>query len=442
MSEVQQDNNAPPVLETSDKSFRRFGLLVLLVVFVIFGGWAALAPLESAVIANGAVEVALYKQKVQHQQGGVVAGILARDGDLVKAGDVLLRLDSVQVQAQVDALLPYYGELLAQEGRLLAERDNRRRIDYGPDFVRLPAPLRDELQAGQDQLFFARRQERASHREILEKRIVQLESQIISTRAAIDGKSRRLAYAKEEIADWQLLFEQQLTDKLKLRELQKEEAMLEGDIAASQAEISRLESAISQTRSEIILKEREFEREVATTLRDVQAKLADTKGRLIMHRDALQKTELRAPMAGVVVGMAAHTVGGVIGPGQIVLEIVPQDQQLIINAKFLSVDIDRVREGLLADITFSPYSYQTPHVVEGRVANVSAHAFVDERSGMSYYEALIEVTEPGMAQIAKAGFALVPGMPTQIMIKAGSRTMLGYLVRPLSNMLDQAFREK
>lgn len=431
----------PP--ESSDRGIKRFGLLVLTVVFGIFGVWAAVAPLDSAVISQGMLVVEAYRKSVQHLQGGQVHAILVKDGDPVVAGQTLIRLDDTQLKAQFDAALPLYAEFLAQESRLLAERDRKPRVVYSPEFLAIEDPaLKAELTAGQGGLFLARQRERSGQRQILEQRSGQISRQISGVRAVIDSSRSRLAMFDEEIAEWQILFDQQLTDKLRLRDLKKEKARLEGEIASSTAEIARLELAINQTDSEILQKDLEFEREVATSLQEVQVKLGEARSRVLALRDGLAKTELKAPVAGVVVGLDVHTLGGVIQPGKTVLEVVPVAERLLVKVRFNISDIDRVQAGLPAEIQFSSFNTQVPHSIDGTVSHVSADSFIDQRTGLPYYEALVDITEAGIKDLARMRFELVPGMPVQVMIKAGSRTLLEYLVQPLTKMYTNAFREK
>ncbi|MFA7383440.1 MAG: HlyD family type I secretion periplasmic adaptor subunit [Desulfurivibrionaceae bacterium] len=446
LEEAEEAAADKPVLsppESGDMGVRRFGLLVLVVVFGIFGIWAAVAPLSSAVISQGMLVVEAYRKSVQHLQGGQVEAILVKDGDAVAVGQTLIRLDNTQLTAQFDAALPLYAEFLAQESRLLAERDRKQRVIYSPEFLAIENhSLKAELTAGQDDLFLARQRERSGQRQILEQRKDQISRQISGVRAVIDSSRSRLAMFAEEIAEWQILFDQQLTDKMRLRELKKEKARLEGEIASSTAEIARLELVINQTDSEILQKDREFEREVATSLREVQVKLSESRSRVLTLRDALTKTDLKAPVAGVVVGLDVHTLGGVIQPGKTVLEVVPANERLLVKVRFAVNDIDRVQTGLDAEIQFSSFNTQVPHSIDGKVSHVSADSFIDQRTGMPYYEALVDITESGIKELARLRFDLVPGMPVQVMIKAGSRTMLEYLVQPLSKMFTNAFREK
>ncbi len=445
------DSKSTPVEESSlkqaetpsinDGTFIRYGFLVIVLVFGVLGIWMAYAPLDSASVASGKVVVEGNKKSIQHLEGGIVEAIYVKDGDSVKKGELLLKMDEIHAKAQLETVLSQYYEALALECRLKAERDSLKKILFDKEIIDFGDGLKNRLIDGQTRLFTSRKEALKSEKEIMFQRIAQLKQQIEGNRSIIKSKESRLKSYREEIEEWQILYEEQLTDKLKLRELQRDSETIVGDIASSKAEIARLYVEINETKSQILLRKQEFNKEVGSELRDTQSSLADMRARLYSLKDTLNRTKITAPVEGIVVGMDTHTIGGVISPGQIILEIVPGISEMIIIAQVPTTDIDKVTKGLKANVRFSAFNLQMAHVVEGEVIHISADSFVDEVTGMPYYEAEVRLTKEGHKQLKENKFFLVHGMPAEVMIKTGERTVLSYLLKPIRRMFTKAFRE-
>ncbi len=445
------DSKSTPVEESSlkqaetpsinDGTFIRYGFLVIVLVFGVLGIWMAYAPLDSASVASGKVVVEGNKKSIQHLEGGIVEAIYVKDGDSVKKGELLLKMDEIHAKAQLETVLSQYYEALALECRLKAERDSLKKILFDKEIIAIGDGLKNRLIDGQTRLFTSRKEALKSEKEIMFQRIAQLKQQIEGNRSIIKSKESRLKSYREEIEEWQILYEEQLTDKLKLRELQRDSETIVGDIASSKAEIARLYVEINETKSQILLRKQEFNKEVGSELRDTQSSLADMRARLYSLKDTLNRTKITAPVEGIVVGMDTHTIGGVISPGQIILEIVPGISEMIIIAQVPTTDIDKVTKGLKANVRFSAFNLQMAHVVEGEVIHISADSFVDEVTGMPYYEAEVRLTKEGHKQLKENKFFLVHGMPAEVMIKTGERTVLSYLLKPIRRMFTKAFRE-
>lgn len=445
------DNKSIPVEENpinqaktpniDDGIFIRYGFLVIVLVFGVLGAWMTFAPLDSASVASGKVVVEGNKKSIQHLEGGIVEAIYVKDGDSVKKGELLLKMDEIHAKAQLETVLSQYYEALALECRLKAERDGLKKILFDKEIIDFGNGLKNRLIDGQTRLFTSRKEALKSEKEIMLQRIAQLKQQIEGNRSIIKSKESRLKSYREEIEEWKVLYEEQLTDKLKLRELQRDSETIVGDIASSEAEIARLYVEINETKSQILLRKQEFSKEVGSELRDTQSSLADMRARLYSLKDTLNRTEIIAPVEGIVVGMDTHTIGGVISPGQIILEIVPGISEMIIIAQVPTTDIDKVTKGLKANVRFSAFNLQMAHVVEGEVIHISADSFVDEVTGMPYYEAEVRLTKEGHKQLKENKFFLVHGMPAEVMIKTGERTVLSYLLKPIRKMFTKAFRE-
>ena len=428
--------------DANDGRFIFYGWIVIVSIFGILGVWMAFAPLDSASVAAGKVAVEGKKKSIQHLEGGIVEAIYVKDGDKVTKGQILLKIDEVRAKSHLGTVLSQYYEALAMENRLVAERDGLASIVFDREIEDLEDGLKRKLVDGQTRLFTSRKDAQNSEKEIMLKRITQLEKQIEGNRSIIKSKQSRLRSYSEEIEEWKVLYEEQLTDKLKLRELQRDVETIEGDIASSEAEIARLYVQINETQSQILLVKHKFINEIGSQLREVQTSLADMRARLFSLRDTLKRTSIIAPVDGVVVGMdAAHSVGGVIAPGRTLLEIVPGMSEMIVIAQVQTTDIDKVTRGLKANVRFSAFNLKMAHVVEGEVIHVSADSFIDEVTGMPYYEAEVKLTEEGRKQLKENNFFLIPGMPAEVMIKTGKRTVLDYLLKPMRTMFSKAFRE-
>lgn len=427
--------------DTNDKVFIRYGFLVIILVFGVFGIWMTYAPIDSASVASGKVVVEGNKKSIQHLEGGIVEAIYVKDGDSVIKGELLLKMDEIQAKAQLETVLSQYYEGLALECRLISERDDLKNIKFDAEIRNSGNDLNNKLIDGQTRLFHSRKKALASEKMIMIQKIEQLKKQIKGNRSIIKSKKSRLKSYREEILEWKVLYEEKLTDKLKLRELQRDAETIIGDIANSEAEIARLYVEISESKSKILLRKQEFTNEVGSELRDTQSSLSDMSARLNSLKDTLNRTKIIAPEAGIIVGMDTHTIGGVISPGQIILEIVPDISEMIIIAQVQITDIDKVKKGLKANVRFSAFNLQIAHVVEGEVIHISADSFVDEITGLPYYEAKVKLTEDGYKQLKENNFFLIHGMPAEVMIKTGERTVLSYLLKPIRRMFIKAFRE-
>ncbi|MDX9756177.1 MAG: HlyD family type I secretion periplasmic adaptor subunit, partial [Sulfurimonas sp.] len=306
-----------------------------------------------------------------------------------------------------------------------------------------PPELKNEsIIKEQNNIFFETKKSIEDEKIISQNRVVQLENQINGLKSLMEAKKSRLKSISEEILEWEKLFKEQLVDKLKIRDLSREKNMIEGDISQTASEIAKLNEAINEARNQQLLREKEFTKETLNDLVKAKSMLFDLQSKIASVEDTLGRTNIVAPIDGTVVGLSLHTVGGVVAPGKDILQIIPQKSKLVVVAQLQTADIDKVKIGLMADIRFSAFNTRETHVIEGKVVHVSADSFVDQKSGMPYYEAKIEVTKEGEKQVAGYGFELVSGMPAEVMIRVSERTMLSYLVKPLTDMISRGFNEE
>lgn len=425
---------------TDDTPIRMIGFTILLLVFGGFGSWAALAPLDSAALAPGVVTVKNYRKTVQHLEGGIVKDIRVRDGAEVKAGDLLLVLDDTQARAELEILRGQRFAAVATEARLKAERDEKKTIVF-PELMGADDPRAREAIASEKQQFTAREQAKDGEIEVLEQRIGQLDSQVNGLKALIDSKKQLLHSFEEEINDNEALLSEGYVDKQRLRDVQRQKASLKGEVAEHNANIAGINVQAGETRLQILQLKKDFRAQVVEQLSEVQTRVFDLEERVNAIQDRVARSEIYAPADGMVLGMSVHTVGGVISPGTPILDIVPESDELIIEAELSPNDIDRVAAGMPADIRFSAFKSATTPVIEGEVVNISADRLVNEQTGMPYYLARVEVTQVGAVKLANGELNLLPGMPAEVLVNTGARTLLEYLVAPATNAFARSMIE-
>jgi epimerase transport system membrane fusion protein len=427
-------------LPGDDRQLRIVGYAIVLAIFGGLGGWSAFAPIDSAALAPGIVTVQSYRKTVQHLEGGIVRRLSVEEGQQVSEGDVLIELEGTQFQAEMEVLRVQQLALHAEEARLLAERDGAPTVVY-PEPAGLPSDDARviEVRQGQDTLFAARRKAYAGEVSVLEQTVTQLEAQIDGLQSVIRSKRSLLDSYSTEIDDLRGLLEDGFADRQKLRELERNSVEQQGEVAELIATSAAAEARINESRLRILQVEREFQTAVATQLGEVQARLADINERLAGAADRVERALIRAPVSGRVLQLAVHTVGGVIAPGQPLLDIVPELELLVVEAQISPLDIDRVQAGLPARLRFSGFKRSRVPEVMGTVTSVSADRLEDANTRTSYYRARVEL-EPGQMELLD-GVELIPGMPVEAMINTGSRTLLGYLWEPVSESVTRSFRE-
>ena len=437
LTESKESTNPLSEVITSMEGAKRYGLTLFAIVFGVFGLWAALAPLDGAAFAPGSVTVKSYKKAVQHLEGGIVSDILVEEGELVTTGQPLLTLDATQAGASLEVANSQYIALKVRESRLIAERDGLPAVAYPPELSRADDRVREEI-AAQDEIFRARKTAYEGRQDILEQRINQLQSQIVGMEALRESKNILAESFLEELEDTQTLLAQGFSEKNRLRQSQRSYASTSGEAAELTANIATTEVQIGETQLQILQQASELQNEVVAELSEVQTSLKDVSERITALRDVVSRTTIAAPDTGVVTGMQYHTIGGVIGAGAVIAEIVPESDELVVEASVSPVDIDRVSEGQEARIRFSTFGSRAP-TINGTVLNLSADSMVSEMTGATYYLARIDVDDTSLEQLD--GQALIPGMPAEVYINTGSRTLLQYLFKPFSNAIARSFNE-
>ena len=417
---------------------KRFGLTAFFLLFGFGGFWAVTAPIDGAAIAPGEVAVKSYSKVVQHLEGGIIKNIFVEDGALVETNDPILEIDNTQSLTELEAQNKRLFSLRALEVRLEAERDGLDRLDYPSSFNSMGRQGEEEMSV-QVEIFNARLSANNGSVELLEQRIEQLQSQITGYKAQQASKEELTASYSEELADVRELLSQGFSDKNRLRDLERNISISEGEVAELASNIASAQVSIGEAKIRILQEEKEFHNAVVSELREVQAEINVGVEITKALEDVVSRTIVRAPDSGIVNGLQVHTVAGVISPGMRILDIVPQEDELIIESKLSPMDIDRVAVGQEATIRFSSFGMGTAPSTYGKVTSVSADSMIDELTGYIYYLARIEVTQESLE--ALGDLSLVPGMPAEVFIATGSRTFLQYIFKPLTNSVTRSLRE-
>ncbi|MDG2141187.1 MAG: HlyD family type I secretion periplasmic adaptor subunit [Gammaproteobacteria bacterium] len=433
-----EDNVGQVEFDTDLATHKKFGLTVFIILFGLGGLWAVTAPIDGAAVAPGLVTSRSYSKVVQHLEGGIIKNIFVENGAKVRLGDPILEIDSTQPKAQLEITNSQLISLKALEVRLSAERDRAANLNYASSFIGESRRAQEEGSA-QIEIFNARKSALEGGIAVLEQRIEQLQTQITGYKGLRESKESLSDSYNEELRDVRELLNQGFSDKNRLREIERNVATLDGDIAQLIASIAESELAIGETTLQILQQRNEFQNQVVSELRDVQVNISDQLERSNALEDIVSRTLVSATESGTVNGLQVHTIGGVITPGMQLVNIVPEEDDLIVEANISATDIDRVAVGQAATIRFSTFSTGSVPNIFGTVINISADSFQDELLGTYYYLARIEVAPDSLNELGE--LALVPGMPAEVFIATGARTLLQYLLKPLSNSLARGLRE-
>ncbi len=425
------------------RSIRRHLIVGVVASLAMVGGagaWASVTDLAGAVVAPGHFVVDSYVKKVQHPTGGVVGEILVQEGDKVGAGDVLMRLDATQTRANLAIVTKRLNELAARLARLEAERDDLDDIAF-PDW--LLANNRDpEVAAAihsESRLFQSRRDAREGQKAQLNQRIAQFEHEIAGLKAQEVAYGEGIEVLNTEISALNRLREQGIVSDQRLNGLKTQAATFGGERGEKIAFQAQSAGRITETRLQILQIDQDLRTEVGRELREVQAQIGEYVERKVAAEDDLKRIDIVAPQSGIVHQLAVHTVGGVISPGDPIMLIVPEGDDLALEVQIAPKDVDQIQIGHTALLRMTAFNLRTTPELNGLVSRIAADLTTDERSGQSYY--LVRVAIPQAEKEKLKSLTLVPGMPAEVMIKTGDRTALSYLVKPLSDQISRAFRE-
>ena len=443
---MRADDLKLPETTPGERRIRRIGVATVLLIFGGFGTWASVAPLDSAAIGSGVVSVENYRKTVQHLEGGIVREIKVRDGALVVKDQVLLTLDDTQPKAQLEVLRGQLFSALAREARLVAQRDRASRPAFPAELLdaqrnreqRATDAMRVQLQS-----FIVRKQAHDGEVTLYQRQIEQLRAKSAGLSAQKKSREHLVSSYESERADFEALVQQGYAERQRVREMERNLAQSEGQRGSLLSDMAATELQVSETQVKIVQLDKELQREVAKELVDLQAELSSLREKLRSVQDTFERTVVRAPDAGMVLGLEVHTLGAVLKPGGRLLDIVPQNEKLIVEAQLSPQDIDQVHVGQLAEVRFPSFKQRDLPRIDGRLISVSADRLVDDSEGrkVPYYLARVDISAAGMQALANAKFVLLPGMPAEVLVNTGERTMLQYLIAPLSDTVARSFRQ-
>ena len=427
-------------IDLNDARPRRWGWILVIAGFGGFMAWAATAPLDAGVPSPGTVVVADNRKSVQPLVGGKIVELAVRDGDTVKAGQVLVRFDGTQARSQYDVARGQWFSTAAAEARLVAERTGRPQILFPDGLLQEKAdPRAANAMALQTELLATRRRSLESDLNVLRATILGLEAQAQGIEESSRARREQERLLREEIERQRGLVADGFLARNRLSEQERALAAVSGAIADAAGNLGRTQQQIAELRARMVAREQELRKEVDSQLSEVQRDAAALTSQLQALQFELVNREVRSPADGIVVGLTVHTIGGVVPDGAPMMEVVPVDQPLKIEAQVAPNLIDKVRPGLDVDILFPAFSQATTPHIPGRVLTVSADALVEPKEGTSYFKAIIEVTPEGMKQLSH--HQIRAGMPAEVFVRTGERTLLSYLVKPLVDRLNRALTE-
>ncbi len=417
------------------------GIALVALLSLGIGGWAATQQISGALIAAGQLVVDSNVKKIQHPNGGVIGDINVNEGDRVKAGDLLVKLDDTVTRANLAIVVSNLDELMARQARLEAERDNKNEIAFPVALTdRGSDPVVMRLLDAETNLFFLRRNARAGQKSQLGERILQLQQEGDGLAKQIVAKQKEATLISSELKGVEDLYRKQLIQIQRLTALQRDAVRIDGELGQLVSGAAQTRGKIAETNLQIIQIDQDLRSDVAKELGDIRGKVSELVERRIAAEDQLRRIDIRAPLAGTVHQMSVHTIGGVVAPGDVLMLIVPEADNLTAEAKVNPQDIDQVRIGQPALLRLSAFNQRTTPELNGIVARVGADTSTDQRSGASYYTIRISLPPDEVARLGDV--KLIPGMPLEAFIQTGDRTIMSYLVKPLSDQVARAFREK
>lgn len=430
---------------TEDRATRRIiigGTVAIVALFAGLGGWASFTEISSAAIASGTVIVESSSKRVQHAEGGIVGELLVQEGADVSAGDVLIRLDATKTRAELEIVQQRLFDFSVRRARLAAQRDELDDIAFPRkllDEARIRSDGENQIKA-QQRILATSRESLASQLGQITSRIAQLHDEINGLNLQSEAKAEEIAFIKDDIDRYQQLKDKNLISMTKLHDKRRQLARVKGErgrlisnAASSKGQILGLKTKSAELRANAA-------RDTLKELNDVEADIAELIQRKIAAEDRLARIHIRAPYSGRVHELKVHTVGGVIAPGETLMMIVPDNDKLIVEAKIRPSDIDQILVGKEATVRLSAFNRRTTPELSGTVDTVSADQSKDENTGMTYYTARVRFAKGELEKLA--GKPLVPGMPSEVLIKSETRTVLSYFVKPLTDQFNRAFREQ
>ena len=424
----------------SIRGYMVFGTVVAVLLVFGIGGWAATAELSGAVIAPGTIVVNSDVKKVQHPTGGVVGEIMIKEGQHVKAGAPLLRLDDTVTRANLAVIQKSLDELKTRQARLTAERDDIAEVTF-PKVLRERAndPAIATLMDSELRLFNFRRVARNGNKSSIEERIAQFKQEVIGIEAQIESKTAESALIEEELVAACDLWKKKLVPLTRLTALERDATRIKGERGQLISNKAQTAGRIAEARLSILQIDRDLNSEVAMELRDIDGKLGELQEREVAAKDQLMRIELYAPQEGIIHQLVVHTVGGVVSPGEVLMLIVPSNDSLEVEAMVSPADVDQLRVGSDAMLRMSAFNQRTTPELVGKLSRIAADITIDERSGMHFYKVRVNISKTELARLS--GLELLPGMPVEVFIKTEDRKVITLITKPFTDQLNRAFRQ-
>jgi HlyD family secretion protein len=422
---------------------RHLGLGLGAVVILAGGicGWAGWAEIAGAVVAPGTLVVDSNVKKVQHLTGGIVGELHVHNGDHVEAGALLVRLDETVTRANLAMVIKSLDELAARQARLEAERDDEDQLIFPEGLsARGVDPAVSRVLAGERRFFELRRSARAGQKAQLRERILQIEENIRGLEEQIVAKSREIELISEELKGVRELWRKNLVQMARVTALERDAARLQGERGSLTSSIAQTKGKVSEIKLQVLQIDQDLRSEVSKELAEIRAKTSELIEKRVAAEDQLKRLDIRAPQDGRVHQLAVHTVGGVVSAGEAIMLVVPDGDMLTVEARIAPHEIDQVGVGQIAVLRFSTFNQRTTPEISGEVDRVSPDTTQDQKTGMSFYTVRIALTEREIARLG--GLKLVPGMPVEAFIRTGERTAISYLIKPISDQLMKAWRER
>lgn len=419
-----------------------FGLAVVLIAFVGLGGWAAVAPLASAIPAPAVLSVKGERKQIQHLEGGIVDKILVEEGEYVEKGQLLVLLDRIQAGATTSRLRLQIDQQLAIKARLQAELSDAPDIEFPDELLsRADDPQVMQIIATEKDQFEARRESFNGQIRILEQRITQLQDQIRGLQVQRQSRLDQLKIFADEVVGLRELYEKGYTPRTQVLAVERAMENLKGATGSDDAEIAQVRNSIGESETQIINLKQRFREDAVSQLRENQANIADLRERMTVAQDVLRRVEIRAPQSGIAQNVKTHTIGGVVRGGEVLMEIAPQNEELLVEAKVAPTDIDGVTIGQEAEVRFSALNLRTTPSIFGTVRSVSGDRLIEEGTGQPYFLARVEVSAEERAKLGD-DVRLSAGMPAEVLINTGERTALQYLLKPLTDAMSRGLTEE
>lgn len=429
-------------LDTDPAKFSRLGWIIVLVGFVGFLAWAMLAPLDKGVPLSGTVAKESNRQLVQTLSGGTIQDILVKNGDVVQQGQVLVRMNATQVKGQADETRSRYFSARAAESRLIAERDGLKSVRFPAELEKAKSdPRVIEAVELQKQLFSSRLASLSSELAVLDESIAGTKAQLAGVREASESRRQQMVFMKEQLAGMRDLAKDGYVARNRLLELERGQQQLAAAMAEDAGQIGRLQRQVSELGLRRLQRQQEYQKDLRSQLADVQREAEALQGRMSAIEFEEASVDVKAPMAGVVTNLKVHTKGGVVGQGYQLMEIVPSGGGLVVDGQLSVTLIDKVHVGLPVEVMFPAFNAATTPHIPAKIVAVAADRVVEERTGMPYYAVQVKVTPEGEKLIAKHKLAIQPGMPADLFVKTGERTMMNYLFKPLADRAKTALSE-